>query len=219
MNRPVKNESVILLHGLIRSSASFNKMAADFRSEGYHIVNVDYPSRQFSIEELASKYIGDAIDECLLQGSEVIHFVTHSMGGILVRYYLSKNTLNELGHVVMLGPPNQGSELVDKLGGLPGFSMIHGPAGIQLGTSRESVPAKLGKVDYPVGVIAGNRSINMFLSMIIPGEDDGKVSVERTRLTGMTDFLVVPHTHPMMMRSNEVITQVKCFLEKGMFSQ
>ena len=210
-------ECVILLHGLARSSSSFSKMETELKSSGYHVINVDYPSRKQTIEELSNGYISKAVTECKANKADKIHFVTHSMGGILVRHYLSKHSLDELGHVVMLSPPSQGSEIVDKLGDFPGFHALNGPAGQQLDTSEESIPNSLGPVDYPVGVITGNKSINLILSMLIPGDDDGKVSIERAKLEGMTDFLVVPHTHPMIMNSDEVIRQTTLFLEQGAF--
>ena len=214
--KPQKADSdcIVMLHGLARSASSFNKMEERLQALGYQVVNVDYPSRKQRIESLANEYIPLAIKSC---GDKQIHFVTHSMGGILVRYYLAHNVMHNLGRVVMLSPPSQGSEVVDKLGNMPGFDAFHGPAGKQLSTSSESMPNKLGAVDYPVGIITGNRSINLILSALIPGDDDGKVSIERARLEGMTDFLVMPHTHPMIMRSDEVIRQTVLFLQQGKF--
>src|ERR1035437_545512 len=99
----------------------------------------------------------------------------------------------------MLAPPNQGSEVVDKLGRLSLFRWINGPAGQQLGTSGNSLPNQLPVPPVEVGVIAGTRSINWFLSALIPGPDDGKVSVERTKLAGMADFAAVDTTHTFIM--------------------
>jgi len=210
---------VILLHGLARSASSFGKMEVFLKQAGYRVINVDYPSRKQTIETLVPDYVSKAVGKCYAANIQVtkIHFVTHSMGGILVRYYLANNRLDNPGYVVMLSPPNQGSEVVDKLGEMPGFFALNGPAGQQLGTSDESMPNQLGAVDYPVGIITGNRSINLILSMLIPGDDDGKVSIERAKLEGMADFLVVPHTHPMIMDSDEVIRQTHYFLQHGKF--
>ncbi len=213
----IENECVILLHGLARSSSSFTKMEKTLNATGYNVINVDYPSRKQSIETLSNNYISKAITECKSNNTQKIHFVTHSMGAILIRYYLSQNSLDELGNIIMLSPPNQGSEVVDKLGSFPGFYALNGPAGQQLKTSKQSLPNTLGPVDYPVGIITGNKSINLILSMLIPGDDDGKVSIENAKLDGMADFLIVPHTHPMIMRSDEVIRQTKHFLQKGAF--
>lgn len=212
------NECVILVHGLVRSEASMAKMGAALSADGYRVVNLAYPSRTQPIEILATEYLGSAVDVCRDQGHTKIHFVTHSMGGILVRYYLAHHPVDELGRVVMLGPPNRGSELVDRFRDVPGFQALNGPAGNQLGTDDDSLPRRLGPVNYPVGVIAGNRSVNLFLSLFIPGADDGKVSVERAGLDGMTDFLVVPYTHPMIMKRTRVIRQTRYFLRHGRFA-
>ena len=214
-----KNECIILLHGLARSSSSLEKMEDVLKKTGYSVVNVDYPSRHYAIETLSRQYVSQAVKQCHSAGANKIHFVTHSMGGILVRYYLAHNQLSALGRVVMLSPPNKGSEIVDKLGDFPGFYAFNGPAGQQLGTTEESLPNRLKPIDCPVGIITGNRSINLILSLLIPGDDDGKVSIENAKLAGMTDFLVVPHTHPLIMRSDHVIRQTIHFLQHAIFQK
>lgn len=213
------SECVILVHGLNRSGHSMVKLQDTLQTNGYATINVAYPSRTKPVDELAVPYIGRAVADCRNAGADKIHFVTHSMGGILVRYYLVHETVRDLGRVVMLAPPNQGSEVVDVLKDVPGFETINGPAGRQLGTDAASIPLQLGPVTYPVGVIAGNRSINLLLSLLIPGEDDGKVSVERAKIEGMTDFLVVPNTHPLIMNSDQVIEQTGHFLRYGIFKR
>jgi len=214
-----KKECVILLHGLARSRSSLEKMEIALKKTGYSVVNVDYPSRHYAIEILSRQYVSQAVEQCHSTSANQIHFVTHSMGGILVRYYLAHNQLNILGRVVMLSPPNKGSEIVDKLADFPGFYAFNGPAGQQLETTETSLPNQLKPIDYPVGIITGNRSINLILSLLIPGDDDGKVSIENAKLAGMTDFLVVPHTHPMIMRSNLVIRQTMHFLQQEIFQK
>ncbi len=211
-------DTVILLHGLNRTHRSFSKMEYSLKENGYNVVNINYPSQRFTIETLVEQHISPIIRQCKKECHTRIHFVTHSMGGILIRYYLQYHSLPNLGNVVMLGPPNQGSEVVDKLKNIPGFKMINGPAGQQLGTSPDSLPQQLKPVDYPVGVITGNRSINPILSLIIPGQDDGKVSLKRARVKGMADFLVVPYTYTMIMRRQHVIEQTQYFLKYSQFS-
>ena len=208
---------VILLHGLVRSSSSMEKMEKALSDSGYLVRNTAYPSTEKPVDELASAVIPAAVESCNEEGDRSIHFVTHSLGGMLIRYYLETNVIDNLGRVVMLSPPNQGSEVVDNLSGVPGFRALNGPAGMQLGTDQDDVPAQLGPATFDVGIITGNQSINLFLSMMIPGEDDGKVSVERAKLEGMADFLVVPHAHPFIMKSDLVIDQVLYFLEYGRF--
>jgi hypothetical protein len=178
---------------------------------------VDYPSRSASVEPLSEKAVGQVVSECQRNGVVAIHFVTHSLGGILVRSYLARHDISNLGRVVMLGPPNQGSEVVDKLGSFWLFKKINGPAGSELVTDSNSTPNKLGPANFCVGVIAGNRSINWINSLMIPGSDDGKVSVERTKLTGMTDHIVIRATHPFLMRKQTTIQQTIHFLRAGRF--
>ncbi len=210
-------ETVILLHGLCRTSRSMMKMERALTETGYAVKNVDYPSRTASIQKLADDAIGKAVADCQQDGAMKIDFVTHSMGGILVRSYLVQHPLPSLGRVVMLAPPNQGSEVVDKLGRTFVFKWLNGPAGNELGTGSNSTPNQLGPVNYPVGVIAGDRSINWINSLLIPGADDGKVSIERTKLAGMSDHIVIHTAHPFIMRNREAIRQTIQFLRTGAF--
>jgi len=209
-------DCVILLHGLTRSADSMKKMEVRLIAAGYHTVNLDYPSTKFNIEQLTEKTIEPAIKKC--PKGQKVHFVTHSLGGILIRNYLNKKAIKKLHRVVMLGPPNQGSEVVDKLKNIPGFYFINGEAGLQLGTDSKSIPMQLGEANFELGIIAGNWSINFILSTLIPGNDDGKVSVERSKLKGMSDHIIMPVTHPFMMKNEKVISQVITFLESGQFT-
>ncbi len=209
-------DCVVFLHGLARTSASMEKAATAFENSGYAVANVSYPSRKFPIEELAPLAIEAGLEKCPANGA--VHFVTHSLGGILVRYYLEHNEISNLGRVLMLAPPNQGSAVVDSLRHFPGFKAIHGPAGLQLGTREDSIPLMLGPVDYEVGIIAGTKTFNPILSQYLQNPDDGKVSVENTKVQGMTDFVVVPHSHPFIMKSSVVIEQAFSFIETGRFA-
>jgi triacylglycerol lipase len=212
-------ENVILLHGLCRTSRSMDKIQHALTRAGYTVRNVNYPSRTAPIETLADNAIGKAVAECRQNGATKIDFVTHSMGGILVRSYLARHPIPELGRVVMLGPPNQGSEIVDKLGAWALFKWINGPAGDELGTDKNSLPNQLGPAYFTVGIIAGDRSVNWINSLfLIPGRDDGKVSVKRARLAGMSGFIVIHATHMFITYNNEAIRQTIQFLRTGKFS-
>lgn len=213
------DECVVLLHGLMRSSMSMNKMQRELDEAGFATANVDYPSRDHTIEELADMAVPDGLAACReFDDVERIHFVTHSLGGILVRQYLSEQTIDDLGRVVMLGPPNQGSAAADEMLGVPGYDWVNGPAGRQLGKGEESLPLRLGPANFELGVIAGNRTIDPITSAVLENPDDGRVSVEDTKLEGMTDFVVVDHSHAFMMRMRKPIELTVAFLKDGSFT-
>lgn len=211
----VAEEVVILLHGLIRTSSSMEVMEDALLKEAYIVHNIDYPSRHFPIEKLA-KDVREQV-AALTESDDTIHFVTHSMGGILVRTIQKEIPLENIGRVVMLSPPNQGSELVDSLGSFSLFDWINGPAGSQLGTEPDDYIASLGPVDFELGVITGDRSINWINSIIIPGKDDGKVSTEHAKVEGMQDFMVIHATHPYIMKNDEAVKATIRFLKSGSF--
>jgi hypothetical protein len=210
-------ECVVLLHGLARTSGSMQLLADKLVLAGFSVANIDYPSREQPIETLAPLAIGQGMHDCEQVGARSVSFVTHSLGGILVRWYFSRNKSSLLHRVVMLGPPNQGSEVVDTLRDVPGFYQWNGPAGMQLGTDASSVPRQLGPVDFQLGVIAGTSSINLILSTFLPNPDDGKVSVASTRVEGMSDFITLPASHPFIMQDEAAIEQVIHFLQQGKF--
>ena len=209
-------DCVVLINGLARTEASFIVMEEALELEDYRAFRADYPSTDAPIAELAEVTLPRAIDTC---GTRTVHFVTHSMGGILLRYWIDRHGVpDRLGQVVMMGPPNQGSEVVDTLGDLAAFGWLNGPAGAQLGTRAQGLPRRLPPVTYPVGVIAGSQSLNPYFSSLLPGPDDGKVSVASTRVDGMTAHLPLPVTHTFMMNNPLVIQEVLLILEHGRFA-
>ena len=217
--RSAQPRKVVLLHGLVRNPGSMQKLAKTLAAAGHRTCNVAYPSRRYTIEELTLTHVRPAITACFGTDPGPLDFVTHSLGGIIVRQLAATGDSITIGRVVMLSPPNQGSQIVDKLGHWGLFKLINGPAGNQLGTDPAQLPHTLGPAGFELGVITGNRSINWILSLLIPGDDDGKVSIENAKLEGMRDFLVVPSTHTFIMKSRAVQAQVLHFLAHGCFQE
>jgi pimeloyl-ACP methyl ester carboxylesterase len=211
---------VILLHGLGRTALSMMPMARALEGAGYVTANIDYPSRFHSIEVLAPMALGRGFGQCERSGATPVHVVTHSMGGILVRHYLSRHQPPALGRVVMLGPPNQGSAVADRLMDRPIYREVNGPAGQQLGTGPEGIAARLGPVDFPLGVLAGNErtAVDQWLSEGIEEDSDGKVTVEEAKVEGMADFRVLPANHTFIASDPGAIAQVIHFLREGRFA-
>jgi len=208
---------VVLLHGLGRTTKSMEYMYYRLAVAGYRVFNISYPSRKEKIETLV-EYLSQELQECCLNKSPRLHFVTHSLGGILVRGYLAHNRPENLGRVVMLSPPNKGSDVVDFFEEYSLFAYFFGPAAAELGTGYDSFPNQLGPADFEVGIITGNRTIDPISSWIIDGDDDGKVSIEQAKLEGMADFLVFEVSHAYIMQKPEVVDEIIFFLQNGRFT-
>lgn len=210
-------EDVILLHGLGRRAASMDLLAIRLEEAGYTVHNLAYLSRKSDPDGLLAELSGK-IGACCAE-AERLHFVGHSLGGILARAYIAGARPAQLGRVIMLSPPNQGSEIVDAFGDTWLFKLVMGPAGTSLGTSVDSLPNRLPPPNYELGVIAATASINPVGSWLIPGDDDGMVSVCRMRVDGMADFVTVDRTHAFIMRGPEVADQIIAFLRTGAFQR
>jgi triacylglycerol lipase len=213
----VASEWVILLHGLGRLRQSMGLLEQHLKSLGYSTINLAYPSTTKTIETIAETHLDRVVLSCEESGAEKIHFVGHSLGGLIVRQYLQRHSVPSGSRLVMLSPPNKGSELVDLLMQVPLYRWITGPAGQEIGKGPESVVNRLKPVGIDVGVIAGNLSINLVFSALLDGPDDGMVSVESTMLPEMRDFIIVPNSHTFIMRDPLVMRQVSHFLKYGRF--
>ena len=208
---------VVVLHGLGRTKLSMSLLAHRLEDAGFEVRNLGYPSRTGSASKLAA-VVGEGIAACRRDGHRPVHFVTHSLGGILVRAYFQRDVLPDIGRVVMLAPPNHGSEIVDCERDAGWFRWLVGAAGLELGTGPASLPGRLAPLQLDIGVIAGTVSSDPWFSPILPGADDGKVSVASTRLAEMRDFLTLPVGHTFIVYSRDVADQTVAFLRDGAFT-
>jgi hypothetical protein len=216
MNRPTPSlPGVVLLHGLAGNSRLLRKMERALQRTGFATLNLDYASRKRPIEALV-----EDIHPAIAEFSESVgdlHFVTHSMGGILARAYLARYRPARLSRVVMLGPPNNGSEVADLLKNLAPYRAFFGPAGQQLGTQQSELLAELPPPQCAVGIIAGKRTIAPVTSFFVPRPNDGRVSVASTKLEGMADHIVLNASHTLMLLRRDAIEQTISFLRDGKF--
>ena len=210
-------EWVLLLHGLGRFRQSMRRIEKHLKGLGYPTINLAYPSTTKSIETIAETYLARAVKSCEEHQADKIHFVGHSLGGIIVRQYLQRHSVPAGSRLVMLSPPNQGSGIVDFLLQVPLYGWLMGPAGQELGTGPEAIVRRLKPVEIEIGVIAGNRSMNLLFSAFIDGADDGRVSVKETNLPEMRDFITVPSTHTFIVSEAPAIRQTAHFLKHGRF--
>lgn len=206
----------ILLHGLARTSGSMGKIEKALTKQGYTVWNKSYPSRDHRIQELSS-VVGQGLSFCKQQNAQHIYFATHSLGGILVRHYFQNKHDSRVKAIVMIAPPNQGSELSEEFKDAEWFKIYSGIAGQQLGTSRDSFTNSLARISLPIGIIAGTKSSDPWFSHLFEGPNDGKVSVKSTMLPEMKDFIEYPAGHTFIMQKEDVIKQLVYFFDNQVF--
>ena len=210
------SDGVVVLHGIFRSSRSMNGLAKHVRSSGYEVLNVNYPSTNFSIQELVD-IIHPQITEFQERISGKLHFVGYSMGGLLIRAYLKKHQPVNLSRVVMVGTPNHGSEIADFLRNFWLYKKLYGPAGQQLVTDQSEFAHIFADDGFELGVIAGNKPLDFISSRIIGKPNDGKVSIESTKLDCMKEHTVMPYDHTFFPARRKMWRQVVSFLGGGKF--
>jgi pimeloyl-ACP methyl ester carboxylesterase len=210
-------EDVVLLHGLGRSARVMRPLERELTRAGYRVHNLDYPSTRKSPELLVEDLHGQITGCCAW--APRVNFVTHSLGGVMTRAYLAEHPMPNLGRVVMLAPPNHGSEYVDVAGSWRVFQLLLGPTAVQLGTGATSLPNRLPDADFELGVIAGTHSMNPLGDAVIGAANDGTVSVVSTQLVGMRDFIELDVSHTFIMRNADAARQTIEFLQSGRFAR
>lgn len=217
---------VVVLHGLGLGKWAMQRVAKTLEAENYRVINLSYESRKIPLEKLVSTWLPEQLqahEVSLTSDHAPLHFVTHSMGGIVLRGWLKSRpeVPPNLKRVVMFAPPNQGSSLVDRIGTWKAFKISTGVNGVRLSTAADSYPRQIGP--WPegpeLGIIAGDSPINPLLAYWTGGPGDGKVRVTETKLNGMTDHIVMPYSHTLIQYRRKPIDQVVVFLRDGKFKR
>lgn len=214
-----ERECVVLLHGVALSNWVMRPLARVLERAGYRVVNLSYPSRTMPLEQIAREFLPAELRAHDIARAPRVHFVAHSMGSLLTRLLLRDHRPANLGRVVMLGPPNHGSAAADRSQRSVVLRKIMGVNLPELGTGPDAAAAQLGPADFEVGIIAGNRHINPLFDEELGGEHDGVVTTESARLQGMRDFIVLPHSHTVMLWREAVHAQILAFLRDGKFQR
>lgn len=215
------HEHVVILHGLARSSRHMAKLARALEAQGYVVHNLDYPSRHYAVDRLC-QFIHEKISQLIPEDqaqSQKIHFIGYSLGGLLVRLYLSNPHYRpkNLGRVVQLAPPNRGTNLADFLQHNWLYKKFYGPAGQQVITDQRTIEHLFSPIDYELGVIAGTTSYGLLSTWMFKGKSDGIVSVAQTKTEGMKEHIAVKGTHAFFPKNKKVIELAVRFLRCGKF--
>ena len=209
---PMTGKVVVLIHGIVRSSGCFRPMEPELQAAGFTTLGFDYPSTRVSIAR-CDEYLRHFLES--LDGVEEIHFIVHSMGGLVVRAYLMGTPDPRIRRMVMLGVPNLGARMANHVKDLMLFKAIYGPAGQQLVEEAAGLIPTLPTPEFEFAVIAGARGTPTGFNPLIPGDDDGTVSVSATWLPGAADFMTVPVLHSFLMSDPATIAASRRFLETG----
>jgi len=212
---------VVILHGIARSSSSMGDIEEYLEGQNYQVKNIDYPSTDYKVEELVDN-VHKQILEAGFEADKRVHFVAYSMGTLITRMLMKQYRPENLGRVVFIAPPSEGSEVADFVKDNILYKEIYGAAGQQLVTDENGIHNEIKngeKIDYELGIIAGDRSIDPISSAVIPGKDDGKVALEKTKIKGMKDFVVVNSSHTFIITFDDTMKQIDYFLKNGKFDK
>jgi triacylglycerol lipase len=216
---PGKGDYLVMLHGWTTGYDNMREARKRFSRAGYHVVNLRYPVRTTPPEILIKDHIKPGIAKHCTDPGRKIHFLTQSLGGVLLRDYLKTDRPANLGRVVMLAPPNNGIEIIDRLGHRRSFAKFFGPTALALETGEKGWPRRLGKADFPLGIIMGDTRVGIpITSRMLPGPDDGIVSLESGKLEGMQQLIRVRAVHTALPTDQEALCQAQHFLEEGKFA-
>ena len=217
---PGDGDYLVVLHGWTTGYDNMKSTRRFFSAAGYHVVGLRFPSRTVDPQKLIRNHIKPGIEKHCTDPARKIHFLTHSLGGVLLRGYLKAHRPPNLGNVVMLAPPNNGIELIDRLGNRRAIARFIGPTALALHTGDDSWPKRLGKADFPVGIIMGKTKRRVpYSSRILPGSDDGIVSAASGKVEGMRQLIEVTGFHTSLPANPVALAQSRRFFETGKFAE
>lgn len=211
---------VVLLPGLGRTRGSLATLHAALAADGYRVASLAYPSTRGTLDEHAAD-VARVLDG--VRGVERVSFVTHSLGGRVVQRLLARDDAwrrrIDVGRVVQIAPPNRGSRLGRLASGAPPLTWLMGPALAEVAEPEPEPEAEAGGAEryVPFGVIAGVRGTPHGWNPLLPGDDDGVVSLDETRLAGPHARLCVRGLHTFLMDDAAVVAATRGFLTSGTF--
>lgn len=216
---------MVLLHGLLRTKRSMETAARWLAEHGFEPHNLGYPSRKQPLERLAVD-VAEQLAQRFDGDHRRVHFLTHSMGGIVLRQLLAWQKEHpaencwRLGRAVLIAPPNRGSRVAEFLGDLGPYRILFGPAGQQLRAGPECLVPSL-PMPKEVGVIVGQRSVGSYGWAVRRGaapqmENDGTLASDEVVMEGVPIVKVLAG-HTFIMNNREALEQSEAFFRTGRF--
>ena len=211
----------IIFHGIYGESKDLQHISNILNVKGYPVVNIQYPTTTHPIEEMTEKYITPVIEKQIKnlnilnsnlktedQKNLKINFIVHSMGSVLLRYYLKNHKIDNMGKVMFISPPSHGSPLSDNpiSDSIPYFL---GPAVSQIKTDKNSFINTLGEPDYQCYILIGDHSDNFLYSFIIPGKDDGMIPFSTAGLQSCSMKVIINTTHTSILESEDTFREIE----------
>lgn len=187
---------------------------------GFRVASIGYPSRCVSITEAVEQHLVPALAKLEIEDNSRVHFVTHSLGGIVFRAWAARrDPAFPFGRAVLLAPPNQGSQIIDELRQSRWVRWLLGPVSAELGTDADSTPNRLGPLPPETGVIMGNKDTLPIFRHLLGGESDGVVTIASSHGDGESDFILLPANHATIILHPAVFRAVSRFLRTGGFAE
>lgn len=212
------NDYIVILHGLRRSLKHMKKISAALHKENYNILQISYPSTLYPLDELIKMVLEEIGKYISINDKKIkVHFVGHSLGGLIIRGLIKNNFIYNLGRIVMIGTPNQGNIFADYFTGYGIFEYLHGPVSEQLISDQKEFKHLFGEIRSELGIIAGNKVGNYYLGYLLQDANDGRVCVCDTILKGSKEHIIIHESHDELQTNPTVIQKTVNFIKNGKF--